>query len=135
MAYPVEKIEGVGALYAGKLAAVVVKTTEDLLKACGPAKGRKDLAAKTGIAEALVLKWINMADLMRIKGVGEEFSGLLEKSGVDTVKELATRRAGNLAKKMAEVNAAKRLARRMPTEADAKGWIEQAKTLPPAVSH
>lgn len=133
--YQIEEIEGIGPAYGEKLAACGITKTAELLERCGSAKGRKEVAAASGLSETLLLKWVNMADLMRVPGVGSEFSELLEAAGVDTVKELAQRRADNLAAKMAEVNAAKRLTRRVPGEAEVSRWIEAAKTLPPAVSH
>lgn len=128
-------IEGIGPAYAEKLAAVGLKTTEALLEAGGAKKGRVDLAAATGISESLILRWVNMADLFRIKGVGEQYSDLLEAAGVDTVAELAQRKAENLQAKMAEVNAEKNLVRRVPTLAEVSSWVEQAKALPKAVTH
>jgi predicted flap endonuclease-1-like 5' DNA nuclease len=83
----------------------------------------------------LILEWVNLADLMRIKGVGEEYSDLLEEAGVDSVKELRNRRADNLTKAMQEVNAKKKLVRRPPSEKEVTDWIAQAKKLPPVVSH
>jgi hypothetical protein len=100
------------------------------LEAGSTPKGRKDLAENTGISEKLILEWVNLADLLRIKGVGEEYSDLLEEAGVDTVAELARRNADNLHAKMSEVNEAKNLVRRPPTLNDVQKWIEQAKNLP-----
>lgn len=131
----IEEIEGIGPALGAKLVAADVKTVEALLKAGGSAAGRKELAAKSGIDAGKLLEWVNRADLMRIKGVGSEFSDLLEASGVDTVKELATRNAANLFAKMTEVNTAKKLVRRTPTENEVERWVAEAKTLPPAVSH
>ncbi|MCZ2108794.1 MAG: DUF4332 domain-containing protein [Dehalococcoidia bacterium] len=128
-------IEGIGPKYAETLEAADVKTTEKLLEVGGTAKGRKELAEKTSISERLILEWVNRADLMRVKGVGSEFSDLLEASGVDTVKELATRRADNLLAKMLEVNEAKKLVRRVPTANEVEAWIADAKTLPPAITY
>jgi predicted flap endonuclease-1-like 5' DNA nuclease len=128
-------IEGIGPDYAEKLKAAGVKTTDDLLKLGGTAKGRKDLEAATGLSQALILKWVNRADLFRIKGIGTQYSDLLEAAGVDTVPELAQRRADNLAKKMAEVNEEKKLVRALPAESVVAGWIEEAKTLPRAVEY
>ena len=85
------------------------------------------------LVEKQILSWVNKCDLMRIKGVGEEYSDLLEASGVDTVVELNTRRADNLTKKMEEVNAQKKLCHATPTEKTVEGWIEQAKTMERAV--
>jgi predicted flap endonuclease-1-like 5' DNA nuclease len=128
-------IEGIGPDRAEKLAAAGVKTTDDLLKLGGTAKGRKDLEAATGISQALILKWVNRADLFRIKGIGTQYSDLLEAAGVDTVPELAQRRADNLTKKMAEVNEEKKLVRALPAESMVAGWIEEAKTLPRVVEY
>ena len=131
----VEDIEGVGAASAAKLEAAGVKTIEGLLSAGGTAKGRADLVEKTGISDMLILKWVNHADLIRIKGVGPEISEILEASGVDSVKELAQRNATNLRVKMEEVNDAKKLVRQLPSESQVQGFIDEAKTLPGAVSH
>ena len=128
-------IEGISPTYAAQLEARGLRTTDDLLQAGASPKGREDLAAATGISGKLILRWVNMADLFRIKGVGEEYSDLLEAAGVDTVPELAQRRADNLTKKMAEVNEQKQLVRRLPTEDQVTGWIESAKSLPRVVTY
>lgn len=133
--HKIEDIEGIGPTFGAKLNAAGIKDTDGLLKAARTRKGREDLAEKTGIDKSKILKWANMADLYRINGVGSEFSELLEASGVDTVKELATRVPGNLAKKMSEINEVKKLTRRVPTEADITKWIENAKTLPAMIEH
>jgi predicted flap endonuclease-1-like 5' DNA nuclease len=131
----ISSIEGIGPVFAEKLAAAGIKTTEALLKEGGAKAGRKKIADETGIDEKRILRWVNMADLFRLRGVGEEYSDLLEAAGVDTVKELATRNAANLAAKMAEVNAEKKLVRSLPNEEKVADWVEQAKGLEPAVSH
>ena len=128
-------IEGIAPSYATQLEARGLRTTDDLLQAGASPKGREDLAAATGISGKLILRWVNMADLFRIKGVGEEYSDLLEAAGVDTVPELAQRRADNLTKKMAEVNEQKQLVRRLPTEDQVTDWIESAKGLPRVVTY
>lgn len=135
MAYKIDEIEGIGSKYAERLQSSGIKTTDDLLKFCGSRKGREDVAAQTGFSTIQLLKWANMADLMRISGVGEEYSELLEAAGVDTVKELALRRADNLAAKMKEVNEAKKLTRALPAASQVQKWIDQAKTLDAAISH
>ena len=135
MAYQIEEIEGIGPSYAAKLAAAEIKTTDDLLKYCCDTKGRADVSAKTGVGEGVLLKWANLADLMRIKGIGSEYSELLEAAGVDTVKELRTRNAENLTAKMQEVNDARKLTRATPTRDAVTKWIDQAKALPPLITH
>jgi len=133
--YKIEDVEGIGPAYGEKLRSVGVTNTDELLTTGKTRKGRGDLAQKTGISDSLILKWVNMVDLYRIKGIGSEFSELLERSGVDMVKELKHRVAANLVKKMTEVNTEKNLTRRVPTESVVADWIEQAKKLPAAVEY
>ena len=135
MTYKIETIEGIGKVYGDKLREAGLKDTAALLAACAGPKDRAALAAKTGIPDARVLEFANRADLMRVKGIGEEYSDLLEAAGVDTVKELKTRRADNLTAKMTEINAAKKLVRQLPSEKQVADWIEHAKTLPAVLTY
>ncbi len=135
MAYNVATIEGVGEVYAEKLNAVGVRTTEDILAKCATPKGRKELAEATGISDKLILKWTNHSDLMRIKGIAGQFAELLEAAGVDTVKELQHRVPANLKAKLDEVNAAKNLCNRVPNLSEVEKMVEQAKVLPPAITY
>ncbi len=128
-------IEGIGQACATKLAQASVTTTGRLLTAAATAAGRKDLAKSCDLTTKQVLEWVNRADLMRISGVGTQYSDLLEASGVDTVVELATRNAENLWKKMTDVNASKRLVRQVPSLAQVKSWVAQAADLPRVVTH
>jgi predicted flap endonuclease-1-like 5' DNA nuclease len=129
------EIEGVGERYAGKLANAGVKTVERLLVVAGPVAGRQQLAQSVGVDDARVLEWVNRADLMRVRGVGSEFSDLLEAAGVDSPVELARRNAENLHERMLEVNAARKLTRRTPALSQVQRWIDHAKTLQRAVFH
>lgn len=131
----IEDIEGIGPVYAKKLSEAGVRSVDQLLKVGASAKGREDLAEKAGIDRKLILEWVNHADLYRIKGVGQEYSDLLEEAGVDTVVELATRNPENLHAKILEVNAAKKLVRRPPTAKMVADWVAQAKELPRVVTH
>jgi len=135
MTYKIIDIEGVGDVYAPKLIAAGINTVADLLKAGATPAGRKALAEKTGISGKLILTWTNHADLFRIKGVGPQFSELLEAAGVDTVKELRNRVAENLQAKLEETNAAKHLVRRVPALKEVEKMIEQAKKLPPVMTY
>lgn len=128
-------IEGIGPALAEKLQKAGVASVEKLLEAGASPAGRKDLAAKSGIDPAKILKFVNHADLMRVKGVGGEYSELLEAAGVDTVPELAQRNGPNLAAKMAEVNQAKKLVRSVPSAQVVTGWVQQAKTLTRKIKH
>ena len=135
MSYSIDEIEGIGPVYAEKLGAVGIKTTADYLERAKDPKGRQTLEDETGIDGKRILKWANMADLMRISGVGEEYSELLEAAGVDTVKELKHRVAANLAAKMTEVNEQKKLVRQVPSQSQVEKWVEQAKVLEPMMTY
>jgi predicted flap endonuclease-1-like 5' DNA nuclease len=126
----VSVIEGIGGIYEAKLQEAGIKSIEALLKACATKKGRTELAEKTQISEKLILKWANHSDLIRIKGIGGEYSELLEAAGVDTVPELAMRKPENLFKKLQEVNLEKSLVRKLPTQKQVEDWIRQAALLP-----
>ena len=131
----IEYIEGIGKMNGKKLRAAGVKGTGTLLTTCCDKKGRKAMAAETGISEKMLLEWANRADLMRVKGVGSEYSDLLEASGVDTVKELRTRKPENLHTKMLEVNTKKKLVRRPPSMGEVQRWVDGAKGLDPVITH
>ena len=133
--FPVIDIEGIGKVYSEKLHVINIYRTSDLLKAGATLHGRRDLAEKTGISEKLILEWVNLSDLFRIKGIGEEYSDLLEEVGVDTVVELSHRNAANLHAKILEVNEAKKLVRRTPSLTSVEGWITEAKTLPRMIEY
>ncbi len=137
LARDIEAIEGIGPARAKKLRGINLGTVRAYLAAAESKAGRLEIAEKSGIDEKNILAWANMADLMRVDGVGPQFAELLEKSGVDSVKELANRVPANLASKMTEVNqaGAKRITVRAPTPAECEKWVAEAKTLAPAVSH
>ena len=128
-------VEGIGQRTATKLRKNGIRTTEALLKRAADRKGRRALASETGFSEKQILEWVNRADLMRCKGVGGEYSDLLEAAGVDTIKELRRRNAASLTKKMVEINEKKKFVRRLPTESMVSRWVESAKTLEPSVKY
>jgi predicted flap endonuclease-1-like 5' DNA nuclease len=129
------QIEGVGEVYARKLLDAGVPTTEALLEVGATPQGRESLAEKTGIGHRLILKWVNRADLFRIKGIGEQYSDLLAASGVETVLELAQRVPEHLHQKLVETNESKKLVRLVPTPDHVADWVEQARKLSRVVSY
>ena len=134
--YKISDIEGIGPAFAKKLRTAGVRSVNALLENGATRQGRKKLSDLTGIDESTILKWVNMADLYRVKGVGSEYSELLEKAGVDTVKELATRNAQNLYEKMVEVNSSGRgLVRQLPGQKSVSTWVSNAKKLKPKVTY
>ncbi|MDP8958510.1 MAG: DUF4332 domain-containing protein [Actinomycetota bacterium] len=128
-------IEGMGPRNAARLRRAGIRTTEALLRRASTRGGRAELGEETGLYETQLLEWVNLADLMRISGVGSEYSDLLEAVGVSSVRELRRRSPQSLLKKMAAINEQKRLVRRLPTLRMVEGWVQQAKQTEPAVKH
>lgn len=135
MKYKVIDVEGIGSVYAEKLIAVGIETTEQLLEKCAKPAGRKSLAEATDISGKLILTWANHCDLMRIDGVGPQFAELLEAAGVDTVKELKHRKAENLQPRLEEVNAEKHLVGRVPALKEVERMVAQAAELPSVMEY
>jgi len=130
-----QEIEGIGPAYASTLESQGLDNIDHLLERGGTPAGRQALAEVSGISEKLILEWVNHADLMRIDGVGSEYADLLEAAGVDSVPELAQRNAAHLRARLVEVNDAKSVVRRVPSESEVEVWVDQAKTLPRVVHH
>ncbi len=135
MAKKIEDIEGIGPKTGATLRANGISSVDKLLQAGCDKKGRAHLAEQTQLSEARILKCVNMADLFRVKGVASQYAELLEGAGVDTVKELRHRNAENLAAKMEEVNAIRKLVRKVPSMKIIASWIDQAKVLPAVITH
>ncbi len=135
MSYPITHIERFEPEVASRLKSMGIRTTTRLLEAARNPKGRRSLAEQTGFDEKKILCWANMADRMRVKGVGEEYAELLHAAGVDTVKDLKYRNPANLAKAMAAANAKRKLVRLLPSEKAVQRWIDHAKKLPPKITY
>ncbi len=131
----ISDIEGIGNVFEEKLKMAGIRSINQLLEKCGDKQGRQLTSVKTGIEESTLLKWVNMADLYRVKGIGSEYSQLLERAGVDTVKELRNRVPKNLLEKMIEINKAKRLVRRIPPLKKVEEFVGYAKTLDPKITY
>jgi predicted flap endonuclease-1-like 5' DNA nuclease len=131
----IKDVEGIGPKYAEKLKKAGVRSTDKLLEKGATPAMRKTLEEQTGIGHDLILEWVNHVDLYRIKGVGSEYSDLLEEAGVDSVPELAQRKPENLAAAMAETNKKKKIVRKLPTEKMVKKWVEEAKKLPRIIKY
>jgi hypothetical protein len=135
MTYPLSTIDGLTAAAAAKLKSVGIRTTEGLLEAAHTVKGRKALAAKTGIAEQQLLQWANIADCMRIPGMGKAKAELLRAAGVSTLREFTLRNPARLAQNMKDANTKRKLVRVLPSEKSVEQLIEQARKLPLKISY
>ncbi|HEX2216528.1 MAG TPA: DUF4332 domain-containing protein [Xanthobacteraceae bacterium] len=135
MSYPIRDIDGVDDEAAQRFRSVGIRTTAALLEAAKDARGRKALAAKTGLDEKFLLRCANMADRMRVKGLGKEYAELVREAGVDTVRELKHRNARRLASAMKAANQKRKLVKFLPSEKAVSRWIEEAKALEIKISY
>lgn len=130
-----KEIEGIGSVYAAKLNKAGVRGTGGLLKMGGTKKGRQELAKSTGFNAKTILGWVNRADLFRVKGIGTQYSDLLEAAGVDTVVELSKRRPEALLEAMTKANKKLNKANQLPALSQVKAWVKHAKSLKRAVEY
>ncbi len=135
MSYPITDIDGIDRDVATILKSAGIRSTGRLLEKARTLKGRKALAAATGLDEKRLLCWANMADRMRVRGVSKEYAELLQAAGVDTVKELQYRNPCNLARAMADANRKRKLVRLLPSEKLVVRWIDHAKRLPLKITY
>ena len=135
MTYPISEIEGMTAFSASKLKSLGIRTTASLLEATRHVKGRKTLAAKTGISEQQLLEWANVADYMRIPGMGKAKVGLIRAAGATTVRELAHRNPTRLAQNMKDVNTKRKIVRILPSEKSVEQLIAKARKLQPKITY
>ena len=135
MSYPLTDIDGIDRETATILKSAGVRSSKSLLEAAATVRGRKELANRTKLSEKQLLKWANLAHFMSIRGVSREYAGLLQKSGVDTVKELKYRNPAKLVEAMSDANKARKLVRVLPSEKRVVRWIDDAKKLPPKITY
>jgi predicted flap endonuclease-1-like 5' DNA nuclease len=135
VSYPLTAVAGIGPAMAVRLKALGIRTTAKLLEAAKSPKDRKALAEQLDVDEHVVLRWANLTDRMRIKGVREPYAELLKDAGVDTVRELKYRNPARLAEAMSEANKKHRRVRLLPSEKRVTAWIEAAKKLEPKIRY
>ena len=135
MTYSISKIDGLTAFATSKLKSAGIRTMEGLLEAARTAKGRKKLSEKTGFSEQQLLEWANLADCMRIPGMGKAKAELLRASGVNTVREFTHRNPSRLAQAMRDANDKRKLVRVLPSEKTVEQLIQQARKLPLKITY
>jgi predicted RecB family nuclease len=135
MTYPISKLEGLTAVDAKKLRSVGIRTTDAYLEAASTSKGRKVLAARTGFSEQQLLEWANLADYMRIPGMGNGKTKLLRAAGVTTVREFTHRNPARLAQAMKDVNNKRKFVSVLPSEKSISELIAQARKLPLKITY
>src|SRR5262245_3875252 len=135
MTYAIADLEAIDPDAVASLKKAGIRRTDKFLEIAKDPRGRRKLAEQTGLPEKTILRWANLSDKLRIKGVGEDYANLLQAAGVDTVKELKYRNPAKLAKAMAEANVKRKLVRVLPSDNAVVRWIEFAKKLPMKISY
>jgi hypothetical protein len=135
MPYAIADLQSLDPFAVARLKSVGIRTSDKLLECASTARGRRALAEQIGYDERAILRWANLVDRMRIKGIGEDYAGLLEAAGVDTVRELKYRNPQRLAQTMADVNKNRRLVRFLPSEKVVERWVATARALPLKISY
>lgn len=135
MAHKIDEIEGIAPTYSGKFHEIGIETTDDLLNKCSERKARDEIAGKIGIDKKMLLKWTNTADLFRIRGIGKQYSELLEASGVETIEQLSKQEPQKLSGKFHEVNARRKYSKITPSPHIVERWIEQARNIEMKIHH
>lgn len=128
------EIEGIGPVFREKLEKEGILTTEALLEKGAAQAGRTALAASTEIEEKRIMTFVSRADFMRIKGVGRQFSELLQNVDIHTVDQLAAASADDVNAAMTKVNDVKKLTKVVPSVKQIQGFIDVAKGLDAVVS-
>ena len=131
----IEKIHGIDPVVAARLRNAGITTVNALLKTCSTRTGRREIAKRAGVPDALLLRFVNHADLMRINGIGWQIACLMENAGVDSVPELAHRNPVNLCRQLAEANAQLKVVRQVPSVWRVTEWIEKARAMSAVVTH
>ncbi len=130
-------LPGMDEVALGELRRVGVTTFCALLLKGQTRQERARLQQNTAISHNDLLRWINLCDLMRVPGVTVPLASLLEKAGVDTVPELAQRRAETLRVKLIETNEKKHIVEqgKLPKRSQVESWIEEAGKLARKVTY
>jgi predicted flap endonuclease-1-like 5' DNA nuclease len=135
MSYSIRDIDGINDEAERALKRAGIRTTAALLEAAKDSKGRKELSQRTGLDEQFLLRCANMADRLRIKGLGKDYAALIREAGVNTVRELKHRNAKRLFEAMRQANAARPIVKFLPSKKAVERWIEEAKALDIKISY
>ena len=128
-------IPGIAVTTEAKLNAAGINNVNDLLLEGATPKGRKEMAARSGLPAEEIVKFVHYAELFRINGVAAHTAGLLQAAGIETVLELAKSSASHLHVKLQQAHDAKKEKGKAPTEKQVADWIEAAKALPQIVTY
>ena len=72
------EIERSGVLHGSKSGNAGINSTNESLQELRQCKGRRRVAATSFLYERQLLKWANIADLIRIRGIGKQYSKPLD---------------------------------------------------------
>lgn len=127
--YLLDEINSMNHYYKKKLAKRGIFTTLDLLERCSNEYQIIRFAKMTGLSRSLLRKWVRLADIMRVKGIGEEYAKLLITLGYDNLEALSIEKGKILHEKIENYDKTKKKVKRMPSEKEIRMWIKSARQL------
>lgn len=128
--WSIEQLPGLSAQDRAKLQACGVTTTGQLLKQASTPQLRQALANQLQIKSQYVNKWVALADLARIPGIGCQYCGLLLHAGICSVTQLAQTPAQRLHQQILKLQVAMMQRRDLcPGVDEVAAWIKQARDL------
>lgn len=133
MRVTISKLNGIQPEIETKLRAHNIKDSKELLQAYHRFGSANRLAEHVGADASHITLLLNRADLARIRGIGEAYTGLLEAAGIQTIKELARRCPEELRAQFERINGERKLVGRVPAQATVNGWVNKARRLPAAL--
>ena len=129
------KIDCIGKISVQKLSWAGIETTDELLKRGATVRGRQIISGETGLSSKRILEWVDHVNLLRLKGIGEDYAILLNEAGVYSVIELAQSDPDTLSERIEHINREKNIVRRQPSLAVIKRWIKDAQQLPRLIEY
>lgn len=128
--WSIEQLPGLSHQDQSQLRAMGITTTGQLLKKASTPQLKQVLAVELKIKPQYVNKWVALADLARIPGVGCQYCGLLLHAGIASINQLAQTPVGKLHQQILRVQVATMQRRDLcPPVEKITGWIQQAKEL------
>ena len=128
--WPIEQLPGLSIQDQSKLREVGIATTGQLLQKASTERLRQALANQLQIKCQYVNKWVALADLARLPGIGYQYCGLVLHAGVCSVNQLAQTPIHRLHQQILRLHVTMMQRKDLCPHVDqVASWIKQAREL------